>query len=132
MKVLRLCWLGVPTDEYESTVRFLRDVMRMHVEFEHPTTTELSLPSGDRVQVFAPGDRYFEFFREQAGGRPVALFEVEDVNVARAELIAAGVEVVGPIERDGTWAWLHFRGPDGNLYELASQAGNVGGDATGA
>jgi hypothetical protein len=47
-------------------VRFLRDIMGLRVEFEQPTTTELSLSSGDRVQVFAPGDPYFAFFSEQA------------------------------------------------------------------
>ena len=55
VRVLRLCWLGIPAREYEPMVRLLRDVMGLAVEFEEPTTTELSLPSGDRVQVFAPG-----------------------------------------------------------------------------
>ena len=31
-------------------VRLLRDVMGLHVEFEEPTTMDLALPSGDRVQ----------------------------------------------------------------------------------
>jgi hypothetical protein len=39
-------------------VRLLRNVMGLRVELEAPTTIELSLPSGDRVQVFAPGDPY--------------------------------------------------------------------------
>jgi hypothetical protein len=52
-------------------VRLLRDVMGLRVEFEQPTTTELSLPSGDRVQVFAPGDPYFDFSGKHASG-PVA------------------------------------------------------------
>jgi glyoxalase/bleomycin resistance protein/dioxygenase superfamily protein len=50
----------------------------------------------------------------------VPLLEVDDVHEARAELVAAGVEVVGEIERDSAWEWLSFRGPDGNLYELGS------------
>jgi catechol 2,3-dioxygenase-like lactoylglutathione lyase family enzyme len=120
MRVLRLCWLGIPTQQYEPMVRLLRDVMGLRVKFEQPTTTELSLPSGDRVQVFAPGDPYFEFFSKQADG-PVALFEVDDVHAAHAELIAAEIKVIGPIEQDKEWEWLHFRGPDGNLYELASR-----------
>jgi hypothetical protein len=49
------------------------------------------------------------------------LFEVDDVHVAHSELIAAGIEVIGSIERDSNWEWLHFRGPDGNLYDLASR-----------
>jgi catechol 2,3-dioxygenase-like lactoylglutathione lyase family enzyme len=82
MRVLRLCWLGIPAEEYEPMVRFLRDIMGLRVEFEQPTTTELSLSSGDRVQVFAPGDPYFAFFSEQASG-PVALFEVDNVHLAQ-------------------------------------------------
>jgi len=120
MKTLRLCWLGVPAKDYEAMLRLLRDVMGLHVEFEEPTTTELSLPSGDRVQVFAPGDPYFEFFQEHSSG-PVVLFEVDNVQEARADLIAAGIQVIGDIERDRNWEWLHFRGPDNSLYELASR-----------
>jgi catechol 2,3-dioxygenase-like lactoylglutathione lyase family enzyme len=100
-------------------VHLLRDVMGLTVEFEEPTTIELSLPSGDRVQVFAPGDRYFEFFRRESSG-PVALFEVDDIHAAYAALSAAGIEIVGTLERDSNWEWLHFRAPDGNLYELAT------------
>jgi catechol 2,3-dioxygenase-like lactoylglutathione lyase family enzyme len=122
VNVRRLCWLGVRTDEYERTVALFRDVMGMRVEFERSATTELSLPSGDRVQVFAPGDHYYDFFGRHAHG-PVALFEVDDVQAARRELEAAGIEVIGDIEHDDVWEWLHVRGPDGNLYELASTRG---------
>ena len=101
-------------------VELLRDVMGLAVKFAEPTTTELSLPSGDRVQVFAPGDPYFDFFRRETNG-PVALFEVDDIRAARAALSAAGVEIVGALDRDSNWEWLHFRAPDGNLYELASR-----------
>jgi catechol 2,3-dioxygenase-like lactoylglutathione lyase family enzyme len=101
-------------------VGLLRDVMGMATAFEEPTTVELSAEDGDRVQVFAPGDRYYDFFRKHAGG-PVALLEVDDVHSAWAELEAAGIEVIGELEQDPTWIWLHFRGPDGNLYELASR-----------
>jgi len=125
MRVLRLCWLGIPTREYEPMVRLLRDIMKLRVEFEEPTTTELSLPSGDRVQVFAPGDQYFDFFGKHANG-PVALFEVDEIRIAQAELVAAGVEIVGAVERDSNWEWLHFRAPDGNLYELASRRASAG------
>jgi hypothetical protein len=121
VKVLRLCWLGVPTSEYRPMVELLRDVMGIAVEFAEPTTTELSLPSGDRVQVFAPGDPHFDFFRRETSG-PVALFEVDDVHAARATLSAAGVEIVGTLERDSNWEWLHFRAPDGNLYALAAKS----------
>jgi catechol 2,3-dioxygenase-like lactoylglutathione lyase family enzyme len=120
MEVRRLCWLGVRADPYEPMVAFLRDVLGLPVELEEEATVELSLPSGDRVQVFGPGHAYFAFFGAHARG-PVALFEVDDVRDAREELVAAGIEVVGDIERDAEWEWLSLRAPDGNLYELASR-----------
>lgn len=120
MNVLRLCWLGIPAREYEPMVRLLRDTMGLQAELEEPTTTELSLPSGDRVQVFAPGNPYFELY-ERDGSGPVALFEVEELGTARGELVAAGIEVLGGLERDSNWEWLHFRAPDGNLYVLAER-----------
>src|SRR5207247_9656051 len=88
MKVWRLCWLGVRTENYAQTVALFRDVLGLTVEFEEPTTTELALPNGDRVQIFGPGDRHDAFFKEHARG-PVALFEVDDVRSAAGELEAA-------------------------------------------
>jgi catechol 2,3-dioxygenase-like lactoylglutathione lyase family enzyme len=123
MHVRRLCWLGVRVDAeaYEPMVGFLRDVLGMRVDFAEATTVELSLPSGDRVQLFGPSDRYHEFFGAHARGPVVALFEVDDVRAARDELVAAGIEIVGELERDAEWEWVSFRAPDGNLYELASR-----------
>jgi hypothetical protein len=54
MKVVSLRWLGVPTGEYAQMARFLRDVTGLRVNFEEATTIEVSLPSGDEIQLFAP------------------------------------------------------------------------------
>jgi catechol 2,3-dioxygenase-like lactoylglutathione lyase family enzyme len=120
MQVRRIAWLGLRTDAYDATVRFLREVLGLQPAFEEPTTVELMLPNDDRVQVFGPGNRYFDFYGQHAVG-PVVLFEVDDVEQARAELTGAGVELVGPTESDGAWSWVHARAPDGNLYAFASR-----------
>ena len=117
MRVRRLAWLGVPTAEYDATVAFFERVLGLRVEFRSETSTELSTETDDRVQVFAPGDRYSEVF----GGRPVGLFEVDDVRSAARELDEAGVELLGELESDGRWTWINVRGPDGNVYELGSR-----------
>ena len=96
------------------------DVMRLQVSFQETTTVEFTTTEGDEIQLMAPGDPYFEFFTENAAG-PVPLFEVDDIHRARTELVGAGVEIVGEMGRDSRWEWLHFRAPDGNLYELASR-----------
>jgi catechol 2,3-dioxygenase-like lactoylglutathione lyase family enzyme len=117
MRVLGIRWVGVATDRYEETVGLLRDVLGLEVAFEEEETAELRLANDDRVQLYAPGHRYHQLFWANAGG-PVPLFEVDDLDAARAALVAAGIELVGETERDVSWEWLSFRGPDGNLYEL--------------
>jgi catechol 2,3-dioxygenase-like lactoylglutathione lyase family enzyme len=120
MEVRNLRWVGVQTPHYQPMVRFLRDVLGLRVNFEQPTTVEFSTSEGDRFQVMAPGDPYFDFFGRHATG-PVPLFEVDDVHLARQELEAAGAELVGQLDRDANWEWVHVRAPDGHLYELASR-----------
>jgi catechol 2,3-dioxygenase-like lactoylglutathione lyase family enzyme len=118
VRVLGLVWVGVPARSYDAAVRLFRDVLRLPVELEQEGTTELSLPDGARVQLFAPGHPYHELFEGA-----VPLFEVDDVREARRRLEEAGVELVGSIEEDQAWEWITFRDADGNLYELASRRG---------
>ena len=120
MNVRNVRWVGIATDEYEAMVGFFRDVLGLQTNFEEPTTIEFETSEGDEVQLMAPGDRYYDFFREHAIG-PVPLFEVDDVADARRELEASGVEIVGPAEQDSNWEWIHVRAPDGTLVELASR-----------
>jgi hypothetical protein len=51
----------------------------------------------------------------------VPLFEVDDLVQARQRLVQARTAIVGPPDRDSHWEWLHFRAPDGHLYELAAR-----------
>lgn len=113
-------WVGVPTRDYPAMTEFLRRVLGLRVNFEDATTVEFSTVEGDEFQVMAPGDPYYDFFTTFASG-PVPLFEVDDVHAAREELEGAGIEVIGPTCSDSNWEWVHFRAPDGNLYELASR-----------
>jgi catechol 2,3-dioxygenase-like lactoylglutathione lyase family enzyme len=120
MNVRNVRWVGIQTDNYDAMVGFLRDVLGLRTNFEEPTTIEFETSEGDEIRVMAPGDHYYDFFRQHAAG-PVPLFEVDDVASARLELEAAGVAVIGEIERDSNWEWIHVRAPDGNLYEFASR-----------
>jgi catechol 2,3-dioxygenase-like lactoylglutathione lyase family enzyme len=101
-------------------VDFVREVLGLRVNFQEPTTVEFSTSEGDQIQLMAPADPYYDFFTQHAAG-PVPLFEVDDVHLARCELETAGIEVIGATGRDSRWEWIHFRAPDGNLYELASR-----------
>jgi catechol 2,3-dioxygenase-like lactoylglutathione lyase family enzyme len=120
MRVRSIRWVGTATSDYAPMVAFARDVLGMRVSFEEEATTELLTLDGDAFQVFGPGDDYHDFFGRHARG-PVPLFEVDDVHEARTELVLAGIEVIGDMAHDSTWEWVHFRAPDGHLYELASR-----------
>lgn len=120
MEVRNIRWVGVPTRNYDTMVSFLSQVLGLRVNFSEPTTTEFSTSEGDEIQVMAPGDAYYDFFTQHAAG-PVPLFEVDDVHRAGRELEQAGIAVIGATSRDSRWEWVHFRAPDGNLYELASR-----------
>ena len=69
--------------------------------------------AGAKVEVFGPGFPGKDHFRTG----PVVGFAVVDLDAATAELEAAGVELLG----EGGPTWQHFRGPDGNIYELVGQ-----------
>jgi catechol 2,3-dioxygenase-like lactoylglutathione lyase family enzyme len=115
MRAHKLAWLGTRTDNPEATVEFFRSVLGLSVDHEEPGFVVLRLPDGAKVEVFGPGS---DFNRHFTTG-PVAGFLVDDVQAATAELAAAGVEVVqAPVHDSRGNAWAHFRGPDGNLYEL--------------
>jgi hypothetical protein len=44
---------------------------------------------------------------------------VSDLRGAVEELQAAGVEIVLPVHGNEPRFWMHFRAPDGFVYELA-------------
>ena len=55
---------------------------------------------------------------------PVAGFLVDDVPAAAAELRSREIEILleSEVESGGN-AWVHFRAPDGNIYELTQDPG---------
>jgi catechol 2,3-dioxygenase-like lactoylglutathione lyase family enzyme len=111
MKVVRLGWLGTQTDRAEELAGFYRDVLQLPLVRREPGCWVYSLPDGALVEVFAPGSGRDHF---QTG--PVVGFAVEDLAAAREELLHRGIELIG---QPGP-TWQHFRGPDGNVYELVA------------
>jgi hypothetical protein len=66
---------------------------------------------------------YWDRLYRDLGARVVPLFEVDNLDEARAELARTAVEVFGEPDSDGTWTWLTFRAPDGNIYGLGARLG---------
>jgi catechol 2,3-dioxygenase-like lactoylglutathione lyase family enzyme len=120
MEIIKLCWVGTRTDDAEPTVVFFRDVLGLRPERLGEDFWMAKLPDGGKVEIFGPRttlNRHFE-------SGPVAGFLVEDVFAATDELRAAGVEILlePAVDQSGN-AWVHFRAPDGNIYEFTQDPG---------
>jgi catechol 2,3-dioxygenase-like lactoylglutathione lyase family enzyme len=113
--VRNLRWLGISVGDPASGAAFFRDVLGLRVRFEEPDSIELETADGDRVQLFGPASPYFE-----RGRRPFPLFEVDDAELARADLSSRGIGV-GPLEADEEWKWFDVSGPGGMVCELGSR-----------
>ena len=128
MHIRRISFVGVKTESFGGMADFARDVLGLAPGHRDDGWAVFQLESGDRdlFEVYRPGDYDERLLPPDAGPVTIA-FGVEDLLEARAELLAAGIEIVA----DTVWAaeafddpqlegfgWLFFRAPDGNIYTL--------------
>lgn len=114
MKIKGIVWLGIRTDQFEQMTDFCRDVLGLSQTLLEPGFAIFDMPNGDRFEVFGPQQSLNTFMTHPAAG-----FLVDDIEAARAEMEAKGIEFIGPIEGDSDdYKWSHFRAPDGFVYEL--------------
>src|SRR5438105_1917618 len=67
----------------------LEVVMGLRLNFDDATTVEFETTEGDEIQLMAPGDPYFDFFREHAHG-PVSVFGFRGRSAGTIPLISSG------------------------------------------
>jgi hypothetical protein len=117
MKVKALVWMGITADKPVEMEEFLQNIMGLPLKYHGQNFTLFQLPSGDKVEILNLDGTNQHFAPDSI----ICGFQVEDIHQASQELVQAGIELVGPLgeERPGGYAWQHFRGPDGKLYELA-------------
>ena len=116
MEVTGLSWVGTRTERFEETARFFGEVMGIERDEEQPGFVSFKTPRGDKVEVFDTDESEHGFMTTG----PAVGFAVTDIDDARSELEAAGIEFMEPTQRQGDFQWAHFRGPDGNIYEITS------------
>jgi catechol 2,3-dioxygenase-like lactoylglutathione lyase family enzyme len=112
MDVTGLGWCGTRTDHDQQLARFYEHVLGLRPVYAEPGLQVFELPDGRNVEVFGPQFQGREHFDRG----PVVGFAVRDLPAAVQELRDAGIELLG--EPGPTWQ--HFRGPDGNVYELVA------------
>jgi catechol 2,3-dioxygenase-like lactoylglutathione lyase family enzyme len=112
MQITGLGWCGTRTERAEDLARFYETVLGLLLVDTAPDFWVYELPDGRHVEVFGPGYPGKDHF--DTG--PVLGFAVSDLAAAVAEMRAAGVELLG----EPGPSWQHYRGPDGNVYELVA------------
>ncbi len=115
MKTLGISWMGVRTKQFAAMVELFRDALGLELIHAEEGFVVLRARDGDKVEIFGPDWKFNRHF----SSAPVVGFLVDDMDAARDRLRKAGLELIGEVKRGETgYAWQHFRGPDGNIYEV--------------
>ena len=116
MRVLGLTFVGTRTERRSETAALWRDVLGLEPVHGHGMDAEVfALPDGSRLAVTSPdGPDDVE--------RTVGLL-VDDLDGIWERLRAAGIETDDEVSGNETQRYVHFRGPDGRLYELVEERG---------
>jgi predicted enzyme related to lactoylglutathione lyase len=117
MNAKGVSWVGIKTEEFVQMRAFFAEVVGLEAMFEDEDFVVFGYPNGDKVEIFGPraGNPPEQFANNQV----VTSILVDDIKQAISELKAAGTELVGDLQ-GGTesYAWQHFRAPDGKVFEL--------------
>ena len=113
MEVLGLVFAGSATGRRPEMAAFVGDVLGLEPATVGGVSADMfGLPDGSLFAVAGP--------REMGETSRTIGFLVADLEAAVAELRAAGLEVDEPAEND-RHRYVHFRAPDGKLYELVQE-----------
>jgi catechol 2,3-dioxygenase-like lactoylglutathione lyase family enzyme len=110
MRILGLIYAGTATGERAAMASFVESTLGLRrVEIGWTDSDMFALPDGSHFGVADP--------RELGNTDRTIGFRVANLDEACADLGAAGIELDEPVEND-RYRYVHFRAPDGKLYEL--------------
>jgi predicted enzyme related to lactoylglutathione lyase len=113
VKVRGIAWLGIRTERFDEMSRFVADLTGEAPSVQKPGFGYWQLADGDVIEVFGLERKAV------LGTAAVAGFEVDDIEDARRAILEAGCEVLGGYgPTDDGYEAIHFRAPDGNVYEV--------------
>jgi hypothetical protein len=114
MEIRGIGFVGSHTPAHTELSRFLQDVLGLKpIAVDGVEAKLFAAGNGDVFAVARPSED------DDAAERTIG-FVVDDLDIAIAELRAAGVETDG-IAENARWRYTHFRMPDGKLYELVEE-----------
>jgi catechol 2,3-dioxygenase-like lactoylglutathione lyase family enzyme len=114
-------WIGVVVEDLDVARRFYGDVLGFHQVEATEEYVQFDMGDERTFELLAkdPSTPQYTERRYQVG------FDVEDIRVARDELIGRGVEPISDIEggSEAGSLWAYFRDPEGNVFEITQRLG---------
>ena len=121
MKVDGITWHAITLEEsaFEASKSFYMSSFGLTRMLEMDGVAVFQMANGTLLELYTPAT-------VPAYGYNGSLsfgFRVDDIEAASAEIEAAGGELLGEITRvpDMSYAYRHFRAPDGRIYGLNEQ-----------
>ena len=109
-------FVGTRTEARQEMAEFVRDVLALAPAPAGDMDAEVfAMPDGSTFAVTSPNSPPEQ---ERTVG-----FRVADVDQAMRELRDAGVSTDDEVSSSATQRYVHFRAPDGHLYELVQEVG---------
>lgn len=109
------CWIGVVADDLDRQRRFYSEVLGFTATGEGPDWVHFDLGGSRLLEIVQRSNQpQYDQARYQVG------YAVEDIEAAREQLIARGVQPVGHLEGDTATGgrWCYFRDAEDNVFEL--------------
>jgi catechol 2,3-dioxygenase-like lactoylglutathione lyase family enzyme len=108
-------WIGVVADDLDRQRRFYRDVLGFSEIAAGTDSVHFDLGESRLLEICQGSGRpQYDRPRYQVG------YAVDDIEAARAQLVARGVVPIGGLEggSEPTGRWYYFRDAEGNVFEL--------------
>ena len=117
MRITGITFVGTRTDAWPAMTQFVREVLGLHLDpaVDGMDADVFTMADGSSFAV-TPGVAPSEDDRTVG-------FLVDDLDGAHRVLLASGVELDDEISTNERFRYLHFRAPDGHLYELIEERG---------
>ena len=113
MNVRGIGFVGTATAHRTEMANFVRDVLGLEELHAHSLEADLFRLADGTVFAVADAETQAEAYRTVG-------FHVDDLDEALAGLEGAGIDVAGGVQENDRDRYVHFRAPDGRLYELVA------------
>jgi catechol 2,3-dioxygenase-like lactoylglutathione lyase family enzyme len=108
-------WIGVVADDLARQQRFYRDVLGFSELAAGPDWVQFDLGGSRLLEIVQRSAQpQYDKARYQVG------YAVEDIEAAREQLIALGVQPISDLEGNASAGgrWCYFMDAEGNVFEL--------------